>query len=150
MESRTYLKNLKVTPKKARFYLAAIKKMKPNQSLKYLFYARSEATRILRKAIESAVANAVATLKVEADLLNFKLLTIEEGQVMKRYKPGARGNVQPIKKRTSHIKIILEAKDEVKPVAKIEKKETEKSIKAVKATEPKKTTELKIEKKAKK
>lgn len=149
MESRTYLKNLKVTPKKARFYLAAVKKMKPNESLKYLFYARSEATRILYKAIQSAVANATATLKVEADLLNFKLLTIEEGQVMKRYKPGARGNVQPIKKRTSHIKIILEAKDVVNVPAKIEKKETEKPVKAVKSAEPTKTKELKIDKKSK-
>jgi len=40
-------------------------------------------------------------------MLKFKLLTIEEGHVLKRYKPGSRGMANPIKRRLSHIKIIL-------------------------------------------
>ena len=128
MESTTYLKNLKIPPKKIRFYLKGIKKMSPSESLKFLFYGGQRGTKILYKAIESAIANATRTLKTDASLLNFKVLTIEEGLVMKRYKPGARGNVRPIKKRMSHIKIVLEGKVEKKPEVKVEKKEEAKKL----------------------
>ena len=128
MESTTYLKNLKIPPKKIRFYLKEIKKMKPSESLKFLFYGQQRGTKILYKAIESAIANATRTLKTDASLLNFKVLTIEEGLVAKRYKPGARGNVRPIKKRMSHIKIVLEGEVEKKPEVKIEKKEEAKKL----------------------
>lgn len=136
MESTTYLKNLKISPKKLRFYLKEVKKMTPSESLKFLFYGGQSATRILHKSIESAVANATRTLKTDASLLNFKLLTVEEGLVAKRYKPGARGNVRPIKKRTSHIKIILITKEEKKPEikeVKVEKKQETKKLEVKKA-----------------
>ncbi len=130
MESTTYIKNLKIPPKKIRFYLQEIKKMTPSESLKFLFYGGQRGTKILYKAIESAVANATRTLKTDASLLNFKVLTIEEGLVMKRFKPGARGNVRPIKKRMSHVKIVLEAKEVKKPEVKVkeEKKEETKKL----------------------
>jgi len=141
MESITYLKNLKLSPKKIRFYLLEVKKLTPNESLKFLYYGKQKATRILYKAIQSAIANAVSTLKTDANLLNFKLLTIEEGKTLKRYRPGARGNVRPIKKHTSHIKIILVAKNTEKPaVVKTEEKTTPADVK--------KKTELKIKKPA--
>jgi len=110
MESTTYLKNIKLSPKKLRYYLASIKKMTPNDSLKYLYYGKQRANRIFYKAIQSAINNAVMSLKTTADLLDFKLLTIEEGQKLKRYIPGSRGNVKPIKRRNSHIKIVLTTK----------------------------------------
>jgi len=47
-------------------------------------------------------------------------LTVEEGQKLKRYLPGSRGNVKPIKRRMSHIKIILEARDVKMAPSKIE------------------------------
>ena len=104
--------------------------MTPSESLKFLFYGGQRGTKILYKAIESAVANATRTLKTDASLLNFKVLTIEEGLVMKRFKPGARGNVRPIKKRMSHVKIVLEAKEVKKPEVKVkeEKKEETKKL----------------------
>ncbi|MCR4312671.1 MAG: uL22 family ribosomal protein, partial [Candidatus Roizmanbacteria bacterium] len=51
---------------------------------------------------------------------NFKLLSVEQGQKLKRYKPGSRGNAKPINRRMSHIKIILEAKVEKKTEPKVE------------------------------
>ena len=110
METKAYFINLPVSPKKARFYLPAIKKLKPIDSLDYLFYERTDAAGILYKAIKSAIGNARQLLKVEDNLLNFKLLTVEQGQKLKRFRPGSRGNAKPINRRMSHIKIILEAK----------------------------------------
>ena len=112
MESKTYLKNLRVSPKKLRFFLPAIKKMNPSMVLDYLYYSPNKTAKILYKAIKSAITNAKNTLKADGDLLEWKLLTIEQGQILKRFKPGGRGTAKPIKKRFSHIKIILKAKEQ--------------------------------------
>ncbi len=107
MESKTYLKNLKMSPKKLRFFLPELKKKKPAMALDYLFYAPQKAAKILYFALKSALTNAKNTLKVSEDLLEWKVLTVEEGQKLKRYKPGGRGTAKPFKIRFSHVKIIL-------------------------------------------
>lgn len=120
MESQTYLKNIKLAPKKMRMMLDTIKKLEPHAALDYLLYAPSKEAKIYYKAIHSAISNAKLTLKVNADVLQFKLFTIEEGRALRRYKSGARGSVRPIKRRYSHIKIILIEN----PQQKVEKKKT--------------------------
>ena len=127
MEAKAYFINLPVSPKKVRFYLPAIKNKKPIDSLDYLFYERTDAADILYKAIKSAISSARQLLKVEDSLLNFKVLTVEQGQKLKRYRPGSRGNANPINRRMSHIKIILEAsKGAVKSVESVKSVETKK------------------------
>lgn len=107
MESLTYLKNIKLAPKKMRMMLDTVKKLEPATALDYLMYSPTKEAKIYYKAIHSAIHNAKQTLKVNADVLQFKLFTIEEGRALRRYKSGARGSVRPIKRRYSHIKIIL-------------------------------------------
>ncbi|OGK62190.1 hypothetical protein A2334_05040 [Candidatus Roizmanbacteria bacterium RIFOXYB2_FULL_38_10] len=121
MEARVYLKNVHITPKKLRYLLPEIKKMTPSQSLHHLFYSPKKGARVFHKAIKSAIDNAKYTLKVSEDLLKFKLFIVEQGNVLKRFRPGGRGTAKPYKKRYSHIKIVLEAiqgKSKVKEVAK--------------------------------
>ena len=125
METKAYFVNLPVSPKKARFYLPAIKKLKPAESLEFLMYENTDASEILYKAIKSAISSARQILKVEDNLLNFKLLSVEQGQKLKRYKPGSRGNAKPINRRMSHVKIILEAKTAKKVEPKVEVKKLE-------------------------
>ena len=125
METKAYFINLPVSPKKARFYLPAIKKLKPAESLEFLMYENTDASEILYKAIKSAISSARQILKVEDNLLNFKLLSVEQGQKLKRYKPGSRGNAKPINRRMSHVKIILEAKTTKKVEPKVEVKKLE-------------------------
>lgn len=136
MESKAYFINLPVSPKKIRFYLPAVKKLKPIDSLDYLYYERTNAAGILYKAIKSAISSARQLLKVDDNLLNFKLLTIEQGQKLKRYRPGSRGNAKPINRRMSHIKIILEAiktpEKLVKSVESVKSVKSEKKIEAPK------------------
>src|SRR3990167_5459526 len=111
MDSTTYLKNLQISPKKLRFYLQIVKKYDPVSLMDYLFYERTAAGKILYKAIQSALSNAKSVLKTNDDMLKFKLFTVEEGQKIKRYRPGGRGTPKPIVKRKSHIKIVLEVKE---------------------------------------
>jgi hypothetical protein len=112
--------------------LPEVKRFTPVQALDYLMYSPKKSARIYYKAVQSAIENAKNTLKVNADMLQFKLFTIEEGPVMKRFNAGSRGTAKPIKKKFSHIKIVLgmaevkEAKKEkeVAPKTKVEKKKT--------------------------
>ena len=108
MEFKAYIKNVKISPKKLRFFLPAIKKLTPKESLDYLFYMPNKAAKILYKAIKTAIDNAKNISKTREDLLKFKLLAVEEGLKLKRYCPGGRGTVKPFERRYSHIKIVLE------------------------------------------
>ena len=146
MEARAYIKNLKISPKKLRFLLPAIKKMTPAKSLEYLFYTPKKGARLFYKVIKSAINNAKQTMKINEDLLKFKLLTVEEGRGLKRYKPGGRGAAKPIRRDFSHIKIILEAeapvkaKKEVAPVPKEKKAPVVEKAKPVQKKAVKKRT----------
>ena len=63
-----------------------------------------------RKVLVSAVANAENNLGLNKENLYVKEAIVNEGQTMKRMKFGSRGHVDPIKKRTSHIKIVVSEK----------------------------------------
>ena len=150
MESLTYLKNIKLAPKKLRMYLNQIKKMSPHEALDYLMYAPHKPGNIYYKALHSAINNATNTLKVTPDMLQFKLFTIEEGHTIKRFQPGARGTAKPVKRRYSHIKIILEEKkaDKKTPSKKLASDvATVKELKA-KKVENKSDADTKVVKKA--
>lgn len=131
MESLTYLKNIKLTPKKMRMMLDNIKKLQPQAALDFLMYTPNKEAKVYYKAIHSAINNAKQTLKVSADVLQFKIFTIEEGRALRRYVTGSRGTMKPIKRRYSHIKIILienpQLKAEPKKPAKVTKKEAVKA-----------------------
>lgn len=109
MQSITYIKNLKISAKKLRFILPQIKKYKPVEALDFLLYSPKKAAKIFAKAIKSALNNAKNTLKVEMDNLRFKLLTVEDGWRLKRFRPGGRGTAKSIVHPSAHIKIVLEA-----------------------------------------
>lgn len=146
MESKTYLKNLRVSPKKLRTFLAILKRQSPSQAVESLYYAPKKAAKILYKGIRSAIANAKNTLKVNEDMLEWKFLTIEEGQKLKRYRPGSRGNVKPFKIRFSHLKIILKARTPVKETS-VKTVEDKKIVKPVSAEKKTKSISVKKSKK---
>ena len=77
---------------------------------KILKNINKESARLSRKVLVSAVANAENNLSLDKAKLYVKEAVVNEGQVMKRMKFGSRGHVDPIKKRTSHIKIVVSEK----------------------------------------
>lgn len=121
MEVKTYIKNLRISPKKLRFFLKTIKKFKPTEVLDYLWYHPKKAAKIWYKAIKSAIDNAKSRFNAKDEAINFKLLTVEQGSAMKRYRPGGRGTAKPYKRRTAHIKIVLEVGEEEKKTKTISK-----------------------------
>lgn len=132
MESRTIIRNIRISPKKLRFLLEDIKRHKPSEALKKLDYTRERGGNIFYKAIQSAVASAKIKLKVQDANLVFKTLSVEQGPKLKRFQAGGRGVVKSFARRFSHIRIIL-ASEETKPEMVKPEQEAPKKLSAAEA-----------------
>ena len=107
MEARAVAKTVRIAPRKARLVIDLIRGKSVEEADKILRNINKEAARLSRKVLVSAVANAENNLGLNKENLIVKEAIVNEGQTMKRMKFGSRGHVDPIKKRTSHIKIVV-------------------------------------------
>jgi large subunit ribosomal protein L22 len=136
MEAKASVIDVHTTPKKLRILLDGVKKMKPAQAMDHLFYSPKKSALILYKVIKSAVDNAKATLQIDAHLLEFKLLKVDQGHSLRRYNPGGRGTAKPYRKQFAHIHVVvgLSKSNEAKLSEKKEDKKTDKKEIAEKKT----------------
>ena len=107
MEAYAIAKGVRIAPRKARLVIELIRGKSVEEADKILKNINKEASRLSRKVLVSAVANAENNLGLNKKDLVVKEAIVNEGQTMKRMKFGSRGHVDPIKKRTSHIKIVV-------------------------------------------
>ncbi len=107
MEAYAIAKGVRIAPRKARLVIDLIRGKSVEEADKILRNINKEASRLSRKVLVSAVANAENNLGLNKSDLVVKEAIVNEGQTMKRMKFGSRGHVDPIKKRTSHIKIVV-------------------------------------------
>lgn len=107
MEAYAIAQGVRIAPRKARLVIDLIRGKSVEEADKILKNINKEASRLSRKVLVSAVANAENNLGLNKKDLVVKEAIVNEGQTMKRMKFGSRGHVDPIKKRTSHIKIVV-------------------------------------------
>ena len=107
MEARAIAKNVRIAPRKARLVIDLIRGKSVAEAEVILSNLNKEAARLIKKVLVSATANATNNLGLKVEDLKVKEAYINEGLVMKRMKFGSRGHVDPIKKRTSHITIVV-------------------------------------------
>jgi len=80
------------------------------EALNMLTFAPQKAARIIKKLVQSAVANAEQNSNVDVDALYIKRIYADEGPTLKRFRPRALGRATRIRKRTSHLTVILDEK----------------------------------------
>ena len=107
MEAKAIAKSLRIAPRKCRLVIDLIRVKNVVEADIILSNINKESARLSRKVLTSAVANATNNLGLEKENLYVKEAYVNEGQTMKRMKFGSRGHVDPIKKRTSHITIVV-------------------------------------------
>ncbi len=107
MEAKAIAKGVRIAPRKARLVINLIRGKSVTEAEIILSNLNKEAARLSLKVLKSAVANAENNLGLDKNKLYVKEAYINEGQTMKRIKFGSRGHVDPIKKRTSHITIVV-------------------------------------------
>ncbi len=110
MEVTALTKFTRISPKKAREVAREIVGMPANDALELLAFIPRKGARLLRKTLASAIANAENNHSLSSDDLIVKHAMIDEGPAFKRFKPVARGSAHPIRKRTSHMKVVLAEK----------------------------------------
>ncbi|MEI6304685.1 MAG: 50S ribosomal protein L22 [Candidatus Taylorbacteria bacterium] len=101
------LKNYRIAPRKVRLVADMIRGKSVIQAENILVGAVKKATNPLGDLLASAVANASHNFKIEKDALFVKEIRVDQGYVLKRSQPMARGSAFPIKKRTSHVTLTL-------------------------------------------
>jgi large subunit ribosomal protein L22 len=108
MESRATVKYIRMSPQKARLVADMIRGKPVEEALNILTLCPKKPARLLSRVVRSAVANATHTQDVDVDNLFVKTIVVDEGPMLKRWRPRAMGRATRIRKRTSHVKLILD------------------------------------------
>jgi len=108
MEVRARLRFARLGPRKARLVADLIRGKRSEEALNILSFTKKAAAKIILKLLKSAVANATQKKTIDIDRLFIKKITVDQGPTMKRYQPRALGRATMIRKRTSHITIVLD------------------------------------------
>ncbi|MEG0021825.1 MAG: 50S ribosomal protein L22 [Bacilli bacterium] len=111
MEARAIAKTVRISPRKARLVADLIRNKSVIEADIILANLNKEAARITSKVLTSAVANAENNLGLDKNNLFVKEIYVNEGATMKRARMGSRGHVDPIKKRTSHVTVVVSEKN---------------------------------------
>ncbi|WP_309399102.1 50S ribosomal protein L22 [Cerasicoccus maritimus] len=107
MEVLALTKYARMSPKKVREVAREIQGLPANEAMDLLKFIPRKSARLLSKTLASAIANAENNHNLSSDDLVIKSAIIEEGPAFRRFQPVARGSAHPLRKRTSHIRIIL-------------------------------------------
>ncbi|NLK51270.1 MAG: 50S ribosomal protein L22 [Syntrophomonadaceae bacterium] len=112
MEARAIARYIRVSPRKARHVVDLIRGKQVNEALAILQFVPSTATEAVRKALRSAIANAENNLELLADDLYVQRIWVDQGPTLKRMKPRGLGRGDLMRRRTSHITVVVGEKKE--------------------------------------
>ncbi|GAA2865446.1 MAG TPA: 50S ribosomal protein L22 [Microbacterium sp.] len=128
VDSIARVKHIRVTPQKARRVVALIKGKQAQEALAILKFAPQGASEPIYKLVHAAIANAQVKADRDGEYLDeqdlyVKNAYVDEGTTLKRFQPRAQGRAFQIKKRTSHITVVLATPEvaDAAPAAKTKK-----------------------------
>ena len=107
METRAYLKGTRLSPQKAALVADQIRGKRVDEALDFLIFNKQKGSTIMKKLLESAIANAENNNNSDIDKLSIKTVIVNQGMRLKRMKARARGRADRIIKPTCHIEIVL-------------------------------------------
>lgn len=108
MEVKAKLSNTRISAQKLRLVADMIRGKSINEALRVLTFENQKGGRILKKLVESAVANAEVKQVIDVDNLYVKTVYVDAGPFIKRFMPRSQGRATEIKKRTSHVNLVLD------------------------------------------
>lgn len=108
MESKASLRFARVGSQKARLVADVIRGKKADSAIKLLTFMNNKSASLFKKLVESAVANADFKKTMDIDKLFVKTVFVDQGPSLKRFRPRAQGRAFGVKKKTSHLNVVLE------------------------------------------
>ena len=107
MEAFAVLKNARISPQKGRLVADQIRGMPVERALQLLAFSPKKGAVLVKKVLESAIANAEHNEGADVDELKVSRVFVDEGPVMKRIHARAKGRANRILKRSSHITVVV-------------------------------------------
>lgn len=111
MDITAQIKYLHASPKKMKALGRIVVGLTPSDAMDKLLFTSGKAPRLLLSAIKSASVNAQNNHKLDISTLKIKTVQILKGPTMKRWQPVSRGMAHQIKKRMTHITVVLASKE---------------------------------------
>ncbi|MDO8914550.1 MAG: 50S ribosomal protein L22 [Coriobacteriia bacterium] len=112
MEAKAIARYVRVSPRKARLVVDMIRGKSAGEAANILRFTPKGAAEVVAKVLDSAVANAEHNLKIKPETLFVSQAFVDEGPTLKRIRPRAMGRAFKIRKRTSHVTIIVKQREE--------------------------------------
>jgi large subunit ribosomal protein L22 len=115
-DARAFQRSTRQSPYKMRLVIDQIRGKNVNDALGLLRFSKKHAAKQIEKVLNSAVANAEYAARqgnesLDVDELYIKRAIVNEGPKIKRFMPAAQGRATPIQKRTSHVEIVIGARE---------------------------------------
>ena len=110
MEVKAQARFLRLSPRKARLAVDAVRGKRVEEALNQLRYLPQRSAKVLIKVVRSAVSNAEQNPGIDVDTLYVKKAFVDGGPSLKRWTPRAMGRATKILKRTCHITVVLDEK----------------------------------------
>ena len=107
MEVSARLTHVRISPQKARLVADQIRGKNVENALQLLGFSTKKAAGIIKKVLESAIANAEHNNGADVDELKVSRIFVDQGRTLRRWRPRAKGRVNHIIKRTSHITVTV-------------------------------------------
>ncbi|KXW56084.1 50S ribosomal protein L22 [Ferrovum sp. PN-J185] len=111
MNAQAMLKGVRLSAQKGRLVADQVRGMKVDQALNLLTFSPKKGAKIIKKVLESAIANAEHNLGLDVDELKVSTIYVEKGPVMKRFTARAKGRGNRIIKPTCHIYVTVADKE---------------------------------------
>ena len=108
MEAKALARQIRISPQKARLVADLVRGKDVGTAINTLRFMPKKGARILRKIIESAIANASQNEAIDVDTLYVKTIFVDGGPMLRRIRPRAMGRASRILKRSSHITVVLD------------------------------------------
>lgn len=108
---KAILKNINISPQKARLVINEIRNQNVEKALQFLIYTNKKAAGLIKKLLDSAIANAENNHGEDIDELIVSSAYVNEGPTLKRFQARAKGRGNRILKRSSHITVIISKRD---------------------------------------
>jgi len=108
MEVKASLQYARVGAQKARLVANLVRGKNVSEAIKTLTFLNKKSASMMKKVVESAVANADYKKTIDLDKLYVKSIWVDEGPVLKRFRPRAQGRASGVRKRMSHINVVLD------------------------------------------
>lgn len=115
MQVQAKVSNLRIAPRKLGLVAGLVRGRSVADSLVILEHTPKHGAVMLAKLIKSAAANAEANHNLKAEQLKLATIDVGTGGMLKRWRPAAFGRAKPIRKRFTHVRVVVEADATTKP-----------------------------------